>query len=185
MRIAVYPGSFDPLHIGHEAIMRYLTCESGFDWVYLIISPQNPFKDASKALNARERYEAAVKAVLRHPDIHVWVDDIELTMPAPQYTIRTLDALREREPGNCFTLIMGADNLAGIRLWKDADRLLKEYGIAVYPRSGFDMESLRSELLAECPDYLITTIDAPIVDISSTQIREGRSRGDDMSEYLM
>ena len=83
MRIAVYSGSFNPLHIGHQAILEYLTREAGFDWVYLVVSPQSPFKDASNALTGRERYEAAVAAVKRHPEIHVWVDDIELGMEPP------------------------------------------------------------------------------------------------------
>ena len=100
MRIAVYAGSFDPLHIGHQAIMEYLTGCSSFDWVYLVISPQNPFKDPSKALSAERRYRDAIAAVRRHPQLHVWVDDIELSMDPPHYTIRTLDALRQREPGN-------------------------------------------------------------------------------------
>ena len=103
MRIAVYSGSFDPLHIGHQAIMEYLTRASGFDWVYLVISPQNPFKDPSKALSAERRYRAAIDAVRRHPELHVWVDNIELSMDPPHYTIRTLDALRRREPENEFT----------------------------------------------------------------------------------
>ena len=122
MRIAVYSGSFDPLHIGHKAIMEYLTQTSDFDWVYLVISPQNPFKDKDKALNAVQRYRAAVDAVRRHPELHVWVDDIELEMPAPHYTIRTLDALKKREPDNDFTLVVGADNLQGITvLQKETD----------------------------------------------------------------
>ena len=136
MRIAVYSGSFDPLHIGHKAIMEYLTQTSDFDWVYLVISPQNPFKDKDKALNAEQRYRAAVDAVRRHPELHVWVDDIELEMPAPHYTIRTLDALKKREPDNDFTLVVGADNLQGITGWRDAPRILSEYGVVAYPRRG-------------------------------------------------
>ena len=147
MRIAVYPGSFDPLHIGHLAILEYLTTDAEFDMVYLIVSPQNPFKSPEKAANAAERYKAAAEAVGRHPELRVKVDDIELSMPAPQYTIRTLDALREREPGNEFSLVMGADNLGGLLRWKDAG--------------------------------------APIVDISSTEIREREAAGDDMSGFLM
>ena len=83
MRIAVYSGSFDPLHIGHQAIMERLTLTREFDWVYLVISPQNPLKDPSKALSAERRYRAAIEAVRRHPELHVWVDNIELEMPAP------------------------------------------------------------------------------------------------------
>lgn len=213
MRIAVYSGSFDPLHVGHMAIMEYLTREKEFDWVYLVISPQNPFKDPSKALNARQRYDDAVAAVRRHPELHVWVDDIELSMDPPHYTIRTLDALKRREPQNEFTLVMGADNLSGIRKWRDAPRLLSEYGVAVYPRKGFDLDSIRKTLYEEMKQfpapyvldasygerqtagtfgleeaeslYKIQIIDAPLVDISSTMIREAEARGEDMSKYRM
>lgn len=212
MRIAVYSGSFDPLHIGHQTIMEYLTREKGFDWVYLVISPQNPLKDPSKALTAQQRYLAAIDAVRRHPDLHVWVDNIELEMPAPHYTIKTLDALQRREPDNDFTLVMGADNLESIHKWRDAPRILSEYGVVVYPRKGFDAARIRETLLDECKRfpspytldatsihltpgtigldelgsmYNIQIIDAPIVDISSTRIREGIARGEDMSQWLM
>lgn len=185
MRIAVYSGSFDPLHIGHQAIMEYLSNDPEFDWIYLIISPQNPLKDKDKALNAEQRYQAAVDAVRRHPGLHVWVDDIELKMPAPHYTIKTLDTLREREPGNDFTLIIGADNLADIHRWRETPRILSEYGVAVYPREGYDLQSIRGQLLEECQDYRIRIIDAPIVNISSTEIREGEAKGKDMSAFRM
>ena len=211
MRIAVYSGSFNPLHIGHQAIMEYLTREKGFDWVYLVVSPKNPLKDSISADSGEERYNAAVEAVRRHPELHVWVDDIELKMEPPHYTIRTLDELKKREPENDFTLVMGADNLSSIRRWRDFPRLLSEYGVAVYPRKGFDIKSLRDPLINECTEfpasyvldsaesgsdllmledashrmYRIQLIDAPIIDISSTRIREGLAAGEDMSEWLM
>ncbi len=97
MKIAVYSGSFNPLHIGHQAIMEYLTREKEYDWVYLVVSPKNPLKDSISAESGESRYEAAVAAVKRHPELHVWVDDIELRMDPPHYTIRTLDALKQRE----------------------------------------------------------------------------------------
>ena len=184
MRIAVYPGSFDPLHIGHQAIMEYLTHESGFDWVYLVISPQNPFKDPSKALSAEKRYRDAIDAVRRHPELHVWVDNIELSMEPPHYTIRTLDALRVREPENDFTLVIGADNLENFMNWREAGRILDEYGLAVYPRSGYDIEEIK-ERIDPGHVYSIETIDAPIVDISSTRIRGGIAAGEAMSSWMM
>ncbi len=212
MRIAVYSGSFDPLHIGHQAIMEYLTREKAFDWVYLVISPQNPFKDPSKALTGEQRYRAAIDAVRRHPELHVWVDNIELSMDPPHYTIRTLDALRRREPENEFTLVVGADNLENMLKWRDAPRILTEYGVAVYPRKGFDLDAIRrfmyekmrvlpspyvldASSLRDNPGtmgledhdrlYRIEIIDAPIVDISSTRIREGIAAGEDMSAWMM
>lgn len=185
MRIAVYSGSFDPLHIGHQAIMEYLSNDPAFDWIYLVISPQNPLKEKDKAINAEQRFAAASDAVRRHPGLHVRVDDIELTMPAPHYTIKTLDDLREREPGNDFTLVIGADNLANIHQWRETSRILSDYGVAVYPRQGYDLERLRDQLLEENKDYRIRIIDAPIVNISSTEIREGEAMGKDMSEFRM
>ena len=212
MRIAVYPGSFNPLHIGHQAIMEYLTKEEEYDWVYLVVSPKNPIKTTIKAETARDRYEAAVAAVKRHPDLHVWVDDIELNMEPPQYTIKTLDTLRQREPENDFTLVVGADNLENIHRWRDFQRILADYGVAVYPRKGSDLAVIKSKLIEECrhlpapyvldsneyaeegrrsleetlrDTYNIEILAAPIVDISSTQIREGIAEGRDMSEWMM
>ncbi|MCD8313833.1 MAG: nicotinate (nicotinamide) nucleotide adenylyltransferase [Bacteroidales bacterium] len=185
MKIAVYTGSFNPLHVGHLAVMRFLTETMDFDMVYLIVSPRNPFKREGLEASGRARYEAALEAVARHPELRVRVDDIELGMPAPQYTIRTLDALAEREPGNSFTLIIGADNLAGIARWREGPRILTDYGVAVYPREGFDAAALRDTLMAQCPDYRIELFDAPKVDVSSTQIREALAAGRDVSSLLM
>ena len=211
MRIAVYSGSFNPLHIGHKAIMEYLTSEKKFDWVYLIVSPKNPLKSNISADSGEARFNAAVEALGRHPELNVKVDDIELKMPPPHYTIKTLDALKRREPDNEFTLIIGADNLSSIHRWRDFPRILAEYGVAVYPRTGFDIVSLRRELMEESKSfpslyvldeaesgadrltledtdnhfYNIEILDAPLVDISSTEIRDGIMQGHDMSEYLM
>ena len=165
--------------------------------VYLIVSPKNPLKDSISSASARERYNAAVAAVNRHflevedcvdgmpNSSRVKVDDIELTMPEPHYTIRTLDALRQREPDNTFTFVMGADSLDDIRRWRDYTRILKEFGVAVFPRKGFDLTQIKQDLLAENPAYKIQIINAPLVTVSSTQIREAMQRGDDTSHLLM
>lgn len=185
--VAVYSGSFNPLHIGHLAIIRYMIEEAGFDMVYLIVSPKNPLKDGISSASGPERYYAAVEAVRRHPELYgkVKVDDIELSMPEPHYSIRTLDALRKREPSSLFTIIMGADNLADIRRWRDYSRILKEFGTAVYPRRGFDLTEIKQDLLEEDPAYKIKVMDASMVDISSTYIREAAARGEDISDLLM
>ena len=199
--IAVYSGSFNPLHIGHLAIIRHMIEVVGFDMVYLIVSPKNPLKDGISSDSGRERYKAAVEAVERRflrsgqsascrndskaVEARVKVDDIELNMPEPHYTIRTLDALKEREPENRFTLVMGADNLADIRRWRDYTRILKEFGVAVFPREGHDLTEIKQDLLKEDPAYKIQILDAEMVDISSTQIREAIARGEDISHCLM
>ena len=147
--IAVYSGSFNPLHIGHLAIMRHMTQKEGFDCVYLIVSPKNPLKEGISSSSGPERYAAALEAAERHPDLKVHVDDIELNMPEPHYTIRTLRALQEREPENRFTIVMGADNLADIRRWREYDNILKEFGAAVFPRKGTDLDKVKSTSLTK------------------------------------
>lgn len=184
-RIAVYSGSFNPLHKGHLAIMEHLTREAGFDEVYLVVTPQNPFKGAEGRDTGEERFQAALEALRRHPELRVRALDIELKMDPPQYTIRTLDALRAQEPENRFTLVIGADNLASFPRWRDYGRILLEYGVAVFPRKGYHRGHLRARLLRENPSYQITLLKAPLVTISSTEIREGQAAGKDMSNWLM
>ena len=168
--------------------MRYLTGLAGFDQVYLIVSPQNPFKDPSLAAQGEKRYKAALEAVARHPELKVRVDDIELHRDPPQYSIDTLDILKAREPDKDFTLVIGSDNLARFGGWKQYDRILKEYGIVVYPRPGYDAESAVAELrnVPGGNSFRIRVLaDAPQTDISSTEIRKGLEQGLDMSPFLM
>ena len=235
MNVAVYSGSFNPLHIGHLAIIKHMIEEAGFDMVYLIVSPKNPLKDGISATTGPERYNAAVEAVNRHFGSKDWetecgddmpppargrerfskrscgplqraatngkagvieasafqgsskvkVDDIELNMPEPHYTVRTLRALKDREPDNDFTFVMGADNLADIRRWREYSAILKDFGAAVFPRTGHDLTQIKQDLLNEDPAYKIQILDAQMVDISSTQIRNAIANGDDISNFLM
>jgi nicotinate-nucleotide adenylyltransferase len=197
MKTAVYSGSFNPLHIGHLAILKHLTGAGGYDCVRLVVSPKNPLKESISSASGPERYQAALEAVNRHFPPHpevaecvddmktVIVDDIELTMPEPHYTIRTLDTLKEKHPEDTFTLVIGSDNLADIRRWKDYARILTEYGVLVYPRTGFDTAAIKTDLQKEDPSYQIEILDAELIDISSTFIREGLANGLDMSKWLM
>ncbi|MCQ2185647.1 MAG: nicotinate (nicotinamide) nucleotide adenylyltransferase [Bacteroidales bacterium] len=205
MKIAVYSGSFNPMHIGHIAVVRYLLEHGDFDMVYMIVSPQNPFKDSSLRDNAAARYSAAVETVKRQGlEKKVLVDDIELRRseeelcasraqgrnPQPSYTIDTMDALQKREPGNEFTLVVGGDNLESMLKWKEGERLLCQYGIAVYPREGYDIAA-EAEKLVSKPDatcgktFRIKLLcDAPLVTVSSTQIRNMIAEGLDATPLL-
>ncbi len=171
MQIAVYSGSFDPLHEGHLAILSHL--EKAYDKVLLVVSPQNPFKGNEKAMNANPRLENVREAIARHRELKkVEVSDIEFNLSAPQYTCRTLDVLQKMYPSDSLTLIMGADNLNCLSRWRNYSEILLEYGVDVFPRRGYDMAADRDALLRENPLYRIHLSDMPLVDISSTQIRE-------------
>lgn len=185
MNVAVYSGSFNPLHKGHLAIIRFLTEKAGFDIVYLVVTPQNPFKLKHSLPAGQDRFDAAVAAISRYPDLKVKLLDIELKMTPPQYTIRTLDALRAQEPENDFTLVIGADNLAGFSGWRFHERILLEYGVVVFPRKGYHRGHARARLLRENSAYQIRLLKAPLVTISSTEIRHGLAEGRDMSGWMI
>lgn len=205
MDTAVFSGSFNPLHIGHLAILRVLA--GLYDRVLLVVSPVNPLKPSATAEDAAERLRAAREALARHPELNgfpschlpsghhaedipelrsrVEVSDIEFSLPLPNYTINTLDALKTRSPEDDFTLVAGGDQIADFRRWRDYGRILTDYGVAVFPREGFDMVGVRAGLLRENPLYRIRLIDMPPVNVSSTRIREALAAGEDVSGLIM
>lgn len=171
----LYSGSFNPLHIGHLAILRALCGREDVEQVLLTVSPRNPLKENISEASAQARLQAAREALARHPELggKVSVCDIEFRLSPPWYTIRTLDALAGKQGGAALCLAIGGDQLADFRRWKDYGRILREYGLMVFPRAGYDSTALRDDLLREDASYRIILIDAPQVDISSTDIREG------------
>lgn len=186
MKVAVYGGSFNPLHKGHEAILRHITRDTQYGLVLMVVTPQNPFKAGDPEVSdAEERFRLAQEALDRHPDIDAKACDIELKMEPPQYTVRTLDALKARHPEDEFTLICGADCLESFPRWKDYQRILLEYGIAVFPRKGYHRGRLRQKLLKENPRYKIELLKMPVIPISSSEIRAAMDSGKDMTKWLM
>ena len=185
MDIAVYSGSFNPLHIGHLAILVRPT--ELFDKALLVVSPVNPLKESATVLDAEKRLREAREAVARHPELDgkVEVSDVEFHLPTPNYTINTLDALKKSAPDNNFTLITGGDQIADFRRWRDYRRILTEYGVAVFPREGFDIDGIRAGLLRENAEYRINLLEMPLVTVSSTQIRQLIAEGADVSALLM
>lgn len=184
--IAVYSGSFDPLHIGHKAILEEIS--SKYDWVYLIVTPQNPLKER-KSSDVMTRVKNAHDALIRNEIFNVTVSDIEHNMEPPYYTVRTLDELKKITPHNDFTLVIGADNLQNIREWKEYQKLLTNYGVLVFPRGDFGvdkLEELKKELLEENSKYKIEIDKTIIPTISSTEIRESLKNGNaDVKKLLM
>ena len=183
---AVFGGSFNPLHIGHKAIIKDLS--EKYDWVYLIVTPKNPLKDTVSSDTVNERLNKAYNAVLKHEIFNVTVSDIEKDMLPPYYTIKTLDELKRKNPKGEFKLVIGADNLRQMREWKDYKRILLEYGVLVYPRGNDDanvLETLKYEFLKENSQYRIEISDTIIPNISSTEIRTAILQGSNVDNLLM
>jgi len=164
-KIGLFFGSFNPIHIGHLILGNYILEKSDMDELWFIVSPQNPFKDKKTLLKDHNRLEMVNLAISNYPKMRA--SDIEFSLPKPSYTIDTLTYMREKYPDHQFSLIMGEDNLAGLQKWKNADLLIKNYQIIVYPRV-FNEEKKESDYLQHDN---INLIKAPVIELSATEIR--------------
>ena len=177
MKVALLFGSFNPIHEGHLAILRYLVERTDAEQVRLVVSPESPFKEGRGLLdNAAERLEAARIAVVA-AGLSVVVSDVEFHLPAPRYTINTLRHLQKEEPENEFILVMGGDNVGLLEKWYHGDEILRDFEIWVYPRPGYDASAdcVRISKTMRCKGITLFE-DAPQNDISSTRIRESGRR---------
>lgn len=183
MRKAHFFGSFNPLHKGHLAILRFVCENCDADKVSLVVSPQNPLKGENEA-SAYARLEAA-KEVIAKSGLDVEVSDVEFHLERPLYTINTLRYLRREEPEYDHILIMGGDNLAIIENWYQWRELIDEFEIWVYPRIGSDAEELCRKYNSISNLKKIYLLDAELHNISSTAIREGLKAGKDVSMWTL
>ena len=180
-KVGLYFGSFNPIHIGHIAIAGYMTEYAGLDQVWFVVSPQNPLKKKETLLADHQRLHMVNLAIGDNEKLKA--SDIEFKLPVPSYTIDTLSYLKEKYPKNKFALLIGEDNLNTLHKWKNVNELIKENFFYVYPRPG--VEKTESVLLDQILSKAkIHKIDAPLIEISGTFIREGIKNGKDMSYFL-
>ena len=162
MKIGLFFGSFNPIHIGHLIIANIMAETTDLNKVWLVVSPQNPFKPGRGLLRDSDRLDMVRAAV--YDDYKIEASDIEFHLPRPSYTIHTLVHLTEKFPDKQFRVILGEDNLTNFVKWKNYERILEDYGLYVYPRQGAQPSELKSH-----PN--VKFVDAPVLDISATFIR--------------
>ena len=179
MKIGIFSGSFDPIHIGHAMIANYMVQTCGMDQLWLMVSRRNPLKKDSSPADDLDRLEMVKFVTARNPRLRA--SAFELPLPEPSYTYRTLTLLRERYPDDEFVLIIGSDNWLKFDLWRDHDRIADEYRMIVYQRPGFEISE---DEVASLPANVTLLHDAPLAEISSTFIREGIKKGMNLSFFL-
>jgi nicotinate-nucleotide adenylyltransferase len=141
MRIGLFFGSFNPIHIGHLIIANIMAENSDLQAVWFVVSPQNPFKKSKTLLHEFDRLDMVEMAITDNPKLKAI--DIEFHLPRPSYTIDTLTVIQEKYPQHIFSLIIGEDNLGQFSKWKNYQQILEYFGLYVYPRPG----AIKSELL--------------------------------------
>jgi len=162
-RVGLLFGSFNPVHTGHLVLAEYFATRTDLTQVWLVVSPQSPFKLEADLLPDTARLAMLQLAVADNPRLRA--EAIELSLARPSYTIATLEALQARHPEHEFVLLMGADNLASLPRWRAADRLTQEFDLYAYPRPGVPLPALASLPRAR-------VVAAPLLDISATFIRQ-------------
>lgn len=173
--IGLFFGSFNPIHMGHLIMASYMAGHTSMDEVWLIVSPHNPLKKKSTLANHFDRLEMVNLALASAENIKA--SQVEFSLPQPSYTIDTLTYLTERYPDYRFTIIMGSDNFFSFHKWKNADIILRDYQIAVYPRPGYLGHELEQH-----PSVKMT--DTPLMELSSTFIRESVKNGKNIRFFV-
>ena len=177
MKIGIFGGSFDPIHIGHAIIAQHIISSGAVDRLWFMVSPVNPLK-AGKERQVTDTDRLRMVEMVSRPMEGVETSAFEFSMPKPSYTIDTLNTLQTKFPDNEFYLVIGADNWEVFGKWRNSEEILAKYHLLVYPRLGYEVN---------IPDELkdrVMLVDAPIIELSSTQIRERLANGQSVRYYV-
>ena len=162
MQIGLFFGSFNPVHNGHLIIANHILNETALTKIWFIVSPQNPFKESGYLLSDDERLHLATKAV--NDDSRITVSDIEFQLPKPSYTVTTLARLKEKYPEHKFFIVMGSDSFQSLEKWKNYEIIVQNYPLIIYKRPAYEINNNHGAQ--------IEIMDAPLLEISATYIRE-------------
>jgi nicotinate-nucleotide adenylyltransferase len=184
-KIGLFFGSFNPVHVGHLIIANHILSDTDLDEVWMVVSPHNPLKEKQTLAPDYDRLKMVELAIGDHTRIKA--SNVEFILPKPSYTIDTLAYLREKNPNKTYVLIMGGDNISTINKWKNYQELIKHYEIYVYERPGFS-----TKLPEGLNENKIKIVNAPLLDISATMLRERIKEGrsirysvtDEVYEYI-
>lgn len=177
MKIGLFFGTFNPIHIGHLTIANHMVEHTDLDEVWLVVTPQSPFKKKASLLDNHQRLEMVYRATADYEKLRP--SDIEFTLSQPNYTIHTLTYISEKFPQHEFALIMGSDNLNSFHKWKNYETILEHHCIYVYPRLNKTTQNERFINHSK-----IFNIQAPIMEISSTFIRKNIALGKNVKPLI-
>lgn len=175
MKIGLFSGSFNPVHIGHLALANYLCEYEGLDEVWFMVSPHNPLKEEELLMDDEFRLKLVKLAIAGYSKFRA--SDFEFHLPRPSYTVHTLDELRRTYPEHTFYLIIGSDNWMLFSRWYESERILAENRILIYPRPNYSVD------LLSIP-HNVKLVTSPVFEISSTFIRQAMEEGKDIRYFL-
>lgn len=175
--IGLFFGSFNPIHNGHLILANHFAEHSDLDEVWLVVTPQNPFKQKQSLLANHHRLEMVYRATHNYPKLRP--SDIEFGLPTPNYTIDTLARLEEKYPTKSFSLMLGEDNLSSFHKWKNYDLILSRYPLYIYPR-----KNAKAAQIAVSQHPNIRHIKAPEIEVRASDIRQWIKNGKNVRPLL-
>jgi nicotinate-nucleotide adenylyltransferase len=175
MKIGLFFGTFNPIHIGHLVLANYMLEFTELERIWFVISPHNPFKEKKTLLKDNHRLQMVRLAIGDHTKMKA--SNIEFKLPQPSYTVNTLAHITDKYPDHEFALIMGSDNLASLPKWKNYEYILEHHQVYIYPRPGIEPGKLKDH-----PSVHYT--DAPLLEISSSFLREAIKNKKDVRYYF-
>lgn len=177
MKVGLFFGTFNPIHVGHLIIANHLAEHSKLDEIWLVVTPKSPFKVKQTILDNYQRLEMVYLATKSYDNLKPC--DIEFNLLQPNYTINTLTYLKEKHPKHQFSLIMGEDNLKSFHKWKNYELILENHQIYCYPRLS------AGKVETQFDDHPhIHHVKAPIIELSSTFIRQHIKKGKNVRPML-
>ena len=175
-KIGIFGGSFNPIHVGHALIASYIVENSDIDTLWLMVSPQNPLKENSSL--ASDYHRLRMTELVSRRIENVITSAFEFDLPKPSYTIDTLNALQAKFPDDEFYLVIGADNWCVFDRWKAGEEIINKHRVLIYPRRGYDI------VIPEKYSDRVSVVEAPLIEVSSTQVRERLSQLKSVSFYV-
>ena len=172
-KIGVYGGSFNPVHFGHVGLAKWVIEHTDLDELWMLVSPNNPLKDAKILAPEQERLEGLREAIKDIPGLVA--SDFEFHLPRPSYTANTLRELQRAYPQHTFTLLIGEDNIAIFDQWREYEYILENFRVFVYPRNQINPSNPNHPIIPNNPNVVFLK-DAPTFDISSSAIRAAQGR---------
>lgn len=176
LKVGLYFGSYNPIHIGHLAIANYMVEYTAIDQLWFVVSPQNPHKLKANLLDDYQRLELVRRAI--DDDDRFRVSNVEFNLPKPSYTVDTLAYLKDQHPNYDFVILMGSDNLENFHKWKNYEVILENYGVIVYPRPGFDKSKVQVH------KNISIASGVPLMEISASFIRKAIKNEKDVRHFL-
>lgn len=175
MKTGLFFGSFNPVHVGHMIIANYMATQTDLKEVWMVVSPQNPFKNKKSLARDHDRLHLVNLAIDDNPNLRA--SNVEFDLPKPSYTIDTLTFLKEKYPKREFALIMGGDNLGSFHKWKNYEQILAHHELYVYKRPGYELGDLATHPKVHLQE-------APLMQISASYIRQCLKDGHSI-QYLV